>query len=597
VDIRDHTIYDTMLAQHILDNRGPFTLTDCTLKYTSMGRYDRELVEWKKHNEGACANGYGAIPEEILVPYSIGDVQAPWLIFKAQMPLLEAMNALAPRGNHPSLLESVIRMSSHLYELHYSGLQVDPIELDRLTKLFNDKKRELAATLETMAIKIGWEGFNPNSDQQKQKLLFGPVSEKGLGLVPVKSTGKRSKSWEWVMAQRDEIREKYNPSADSDTLSLLADQHPFVAMLLSYNRVNTICKSFLREDKTGGINGNVGEDGRVHAYFSLLTGTGRLRSRKPNVQNFPKSAEAELHKLFPGQKIPSIRTVFIAEPGCVLIEADYKQAELFTVAWLSQDGQMMSALTTPGEDLHTKTAVESFELTVTDANGVAVDKNQTLALAAQDLDAFEELEKTFIYTTPAGLRMTHKEFKGSIRVSAKAINFGILYGRGAAAIATQIKSETGLDVTEEEIQKGIDGWKRTYARAWAFMMECADQAIDQGYVENAWGRRRYFDRPENNGQEAASRREGSNHPIQGTVADTMIIACDEIIKARNAGGYKFKLVNQVHDALIYNVPEEEVEDAKKIIIDGMYGVGIPIPNSDPLHIGVDLDVYNKWCED
>ena len=623
LDIRPYTVYDTMLAEHLIDNRGPFNLTDMTLKYApDIGRYDRYLKEWiRNHPEVTVidGHGYGFIPEELLFPYGAGDVQAPWAIMKKQWPQLKEQghfNRLGSEQQYPCLFETVINLSRHLYELKRTGIQVDRDRLNELTTLFNERVTAMRIKLATMAAQRGFSDFNPNSTAQKQALLFGQPEvvdgeEKGgLGLPPLKSTGKRNKAWEWVMRQPPAVSSKYKPSTDGETLETLESRHPIVKALLNYNRINTVCKSFLREDETGGINGNIWPDGRIHSDFSQLTNTGRLRSARPNCQNFPKASEGYIREIFSdkreelvkagelGEKEeypPSIRTVFVPPPGHIIVECDYSQAELFVTAGISQDAVMMDLLTTPGKDMHDKTTIESFKPVVYMPDGSPYNEEYMLALAARSEDEFKAEQKKLIYVDPKGKRMSREEFKDTMRVSGKSINFGILYGRGAHAIANQINAETGLGVTSEEIQIGIDSWHLTYTNASAFFDAMHRQALEVGYVANIWGRRRWFGKAENRAQEGAIQREAANHPIQGTVGDTMSLAIDRIVNEKIVRGLRFKIINQVHDALLFEVPETEVEKSVEVIRWGMGEIELPMPGG-PLKLGVDIDYYTRWGE-
>jgi uracil-DNA glycosylase family 4 len=620
LDIRPYTVYDTMLAEHLIDNRGPFNLTDLTLKYApNMGRYDRYLKEWLSNHPEVTVNdghGYGYIPEEILFPYGAGDVQGPWHIMHKQIPQLQEQghfNQLGHKAQYPCLFETVMNLSRHLYELKRTGIQVDRQRLDELTKLFNDRVTAMRIKLGQLAAQRGFSDFNPNSTPQKQALLFGvPEADGlgGLGLPPLKSTGKRSKAWEWVVKQPPAVRAKYNPSTDGETLETLQERHPIVKALLNYNRINTVCKSFLREDETGGINGNIWPDGRIHSDFSQLTNTGRLRTSKPNCQNFPKASEGYIRDIFAdkrqelveagqlGEKEeypPSIRTVFVPPPGHIIIECDYSQAELFVTAGISQDAVMMDLLTTPGKDMHDKTTIESFKPVVYMPDGSPYNEEYMLALAARSEDEFKAEQKKLIYVDQKGKRMSREEFKDTMRVSGKSINFGILYGRGAHAIATQINAETGLGVTAEEIQIGIDGWHRTYSNASAFFSSMHKQALEVGYVANIWGRRRWFGKAENRAQEGAIQREAANHPIQGTVGDTMSLAIDRVANEKLLRGLRFKIINQVHDALLFEVPEDEIDKSVEVIRWGMGDIELPMPGG-PMKLGVDIDFYIRWGE-
>ena len=148
VDIRDYVKYDTMLVEHLISNIGQFSLEELTMKYTDMGRYDVKLIKWKRinKNKGLTNEGYGAIPDNILLPYAAGDTQATWKIFKAQMQYIRANRPalLEKRGlekQYPSLIQATVRMQQHLYEFELVGLPIDLVLIKKLTKIYNDKRR------------------------------------------------------------------------------------------------------------------------------------------------------------------------------------------------------------------------------------------------------------------------------------------------------------------------------------------------------------------------------------------------------------------------------------------------------------------------
>jgi uracil-DNA glycosylase family 4 len=601
LDIREHVVFDTMLVEHLISNIGNFSLEELTMKYTTMGRYDATLNNWKRLNEGMTKRGYGSIPDAILLPYAAGDTQATWKIFKAQMAYIQKNrpNLLKPRGEHkqyPSLVQSTISLQKHLYEFEIEGLPIDLELMKELTKIYNDKRRELNAQIKTLALDYEFEDFNPNSHVQVKELLF---SKKGLGLTPTHSTGKKSKAWEWVMKQREDIRKKYQPSSDSKALEILSKQHLFPRLLLNYSRISKMCTGFLREDEAGGLTGMVWPDGRIHPEFGQLTDTGRLSSRYPNAQNWSKLAEIKMWEIFGGKKNapPSIRTMIKAPPGCKIIEADFKQAELFVLAGLSGDEVMMGALTTPGKDLHDITTISSFNIKCVDAEGKEVDPSEDpaiLEMAKNDPEQHESYIDGMTYHLPSGKVLSRGEFKKGLRTAGKAVNFGISYGRGAAAIATQIEVETGVKLPEAIVQQGIDGWKNKFKVAWAFIEENQQKANNPGYVENPWGRRRYFQKKELRSEIAANEREAGNFPIQSTVADCMALAAEILAQKRMEFSLDFKMINQIHDAFIFIIPEAELETTCGIIEKSM-AVAIPLPHGGSLRLGVDIDVYDRWC--
>ena len=146
----------------------------------------------------------------------------------------------------------------------------------------------------------------------------------------------------------------------------------------------------------------------------------------------------------------------------------------------------------------------------------------------------------------------------------------------------------------QEVQDGIDAWKATYSTAWEYML--AQQLMVQapGYVTGCWGRRRYFHKVDDEYQMLKYEREAQNFAIQNTVADTMRIALAAVRAARDAGNYKFRICNQIHDALLLEVPEAEIQVAAGILRTCMGQIPIPMPDGSYLTLGVDLSAYSRW---
>lgn len=179
-------------------------------------------------------------------------------------------------------------------------------------------------------------------------------------------------------------------------------------------------------------------------------------------------------------------------------------------------------------------------------------------------------------------------------------NFGIPYGRGSLDISIQVKAETGTDTSIEELRAQIDtmmvAWKtNTYPAAWRYMQQCAACVETQGYVENPWGRRRIFQATTDGSKLAAMKREAQNFPIQATVSDTCIIALNMLQTYRDKHNLHYRIVNQVHDAIILEVPEQEVAQAKEACQATMGNIYIPI-TPEPLRLAIDIDVMTRWGE-
>lgn len=619
VDIRPRVVWDTMLAEYLLSETGPWDLGEVAVKYTNHGRYSLSLEMWTKAHKDQIVHGYGNVPSELLLPYSARDVDAPRQAFEAQWPLLEAEGFMKPRGvsgEYPSLWRTTMRTQELLYEVERSGLLVDPVRLGELITVYQAKRKELLGLVGQLAVAIGFHDFNPASTDDVRDLLF-----KYLQLAPVKTTG--GKAWtDEVGNQGMDDDTEYKASTDKTTLEILQDAHPVVKHLLQFRRVDQVCKTWLRdkadgEDESsrgGGLPAKIWPDGRLHAHFMQMSDTGRFRASKPNMQNWPKKAEGSMLEIFGGKEKdvsklpPGLRTIIVPAPGHVLIEGDFCQAELFVLAALSGDRNMWEALSTPGRDLHDLTAITAFKLKVLDPDGNEVPESVLIELAKANLaqggsesKAFKSYVKTLTYLDMKGKRMTRDEFKETIRVSAKNVNFGIPYGRGALDIARQVKAETGSKQTiqqlEIELSEIVRAWKEeTYPTAWAYMCQCGQSVYVPGFLVNPWGRKRRFHIHKGDDR-ADMERQAQNYPIQSTVADTAMIAMDRIERARGKLGLHFKIVNQIHDAVMLEVPEDEIEATKQMFHDTMGTIDIPVgPPFNVLRLGVDVTVYKRWGE-
>ena len=274
--------------------------------------------------------------------------------------------------------------------------------------------------------------------------------------------------------------------------------------------------------------------GRVHtSYHQAVAATGRLSSTDPNLQNIPIKSEE-------GRKI---RQAFIAPPGYKIVAADYSQIELRIMAHLSGDAGLLNAFN-EGLDVHRATAAEVF--------GVAPE------LVTNDL-----------------------------RRSAKAINFGLIYGMSSFGLAKQ------LGLGRSEAQSYIDLYFARYPGVKKYMDSIREQAREQGYVETLFGRRLYL--PEINSKNASLRqyaeRTAINAPMQGTAADIIkraMIATDRWLIETQANA---KMIMQVHDELVFEIAEEKLDDYKETIRNLM---GSAADLSVPLV--VDVGVGDNWDE-
>jgi DNA polymerase-1 len=322
------------------------------------------------------------------------------------------------------------------------------------------------------------------------------------------------------------------PSTDEETLEQLALDHPIARAILDYRGMAKL-KSTYTDKLPQMIDPRTG---RVHTSYSQATAvTGRLASSDPNLQNIPaRTAEGR-----------RIREAFVAPPGHVLVSADYSQIELRIMAHLSDDAGLLKAFA-EDRDIHTATAAEVFG---TPLDAVSADQ----------------------------------------RRMAKVINFGLIYGMSAFGLASQ------LNLERSAAQAYIDRYFARYPGVADYMQRTREAARSQGYVETVFGRRLYL--PEINAKNP-QRRQGAeraaiNAPMQGTAADLIKLAMIAVQNHLDLQGLQTKLIMQVHDELVLEVPEAERDEIcealpalmcgvaqLKVVLEAKLGVG---PNWERAH--------------
>jgi len=288
------------------------------------------------------------------------------------------------------------------------------------------------------------------------------------------------------------------PSTDEEVLEKLAEDYPLPAKLLEHRGLSKLKGTYT--DKLAQL--ALPRTGRVHTHYAQAVAvTGRLSSNDPNLQNIPvKTAEGR-----------RVREAFIAPPGCRIASADYSQIELRIMAHLSEDAALIRAFR-EGEDVHRATAAEVF--------GVA----------------------------PAEVTSEQRRY-------AKVINFGLIYGMSSFGLARNL----GID--NAAAKNYIQRYFERYPGVKQYMDETRLAAKSRGYVETVFGRRLYL--PEinspNGPRRGGAERQAINAPMQGTAADLIKLAMVKVQDTLDAQGRRTKMIMQVHDELVFEVPEDEVE--------------------------------------
>ena len=399
-------------------------------------------------------------------------------------------------------LELELPLTRVLADMEMCGIGLDVAELERQSAAIGEQLETIEATIHGHA----GEPFNINSPKQLGVVLF-----ETLGLPAKKKT-------------------KTGYSTNQAVLDTLMDAHPIVPLLLTWRQL-----SKLKNTYTDALPLLVhGRTGRIHTSFNqAVAATGRLSSTDPNLQNIPiRTAE--------GRKV---RRAFVADPGHVLMSADYSQVELRVMAHLASEEAMVAAFRAD-LDIHRQTAAEIFHVS---AEEVTVEQ----------------------------------------RAAAKTINFGILYGMGSTRLSAAI------GVTRKEAKAFISNYFERFPGVRGFVDQTLDSARESLEVRTLFGRRRPV--PEIDGSNpmlrAAAERIAVNSPVQGTAADLMkraMLLVDERLKRSTSSA---KILLQVHDELLLEVPEAEIEEVAELLRQGMADAGtLQVP------LKVDVGWGATWAE-
>lgn len=319
-------------------------------------------------------------------------------------------------------------------------------------------------------------------------------------------------------------------STSENELEKLRSKHPIIEKILEQRSLKKLLSTYI-EAFPQLINPKTG---KIHTSFNqTATATGRLSSSNPNLQNIPIRNE----------RGKEIRKVFIPDKGCTFLSADYSQIELRIMAHLSKDKNMIEAFN-KGQDIHAATASKIFKIPL-------------------------------------------EEVTPDMRRKAKTANFGIIYGITPYGLSQR------LGISRSDAKKLIEEYFTTFSGVKRYMDESIAKAREQGYVETIFGRKRFL--PDINSQNAVVRgyaeRNAINTPIQGSAADIIKVAMNKIYKRLSDGGYKSKMILQVHDELDFNVHMNELDEVKNIVVYEM-------ENAYPLVVPLKTDCNHgaNWLE-
>ncbi|MBR2743786.1 MAG: DNA polymerase I [Clostridia bacterium] len=452
---------------------------------------------------------------------------------KGQMNLFDAMGTPDAEQLSDDEKSKICMYAFIIGELHEKLMA--KIEEYNSTDLFNNIEMPLLEVLAEMQL----AGMHADKDELTQigaklKVHLDELTKDIYDLAGEEFNINSTKQLGVILFEKLQLpvkkKTKTGYSTDVDILEKLKKYHPIIEKILDYRSLMKLNSTYV-EGLLPYINEN---DDRIHSFFhQTITATGRISSTEPNLQNIPTRIDF-------GKQI---RKVFKAREGYVFIDADYSQIELRVLAHISQDENMMHAFLN-GEDIHKQAASKVLGIPI------------------------EEVTK-------------------EQRSSAKAVNFGIVYGISDFGLADQ------LGISRKEAKNYIDQYLEKYSGIDKFMKDIVEQAKKDGYVETLFHRRRLI--PELSSNNFMVRQFGArvamNTPIQGTAADIMKIAMVSMYKALQDSDYDAKIVLQIHDELMIECKKEDAENVEKLLKECMESA---IQMSVPLL--VEAEVADNWYE-
>jgi DNA polymerase-1 len=487
--------FDSMLASYLLDaTRGRHGLEDAALEY--LGYHSQKETDVLGRGRGVKMTAFSELPAEALLNYAAEHADLAGQLAKGLPPQLV-------QAGLDTVFENLeLPLVPVLVAIELAGIRID-------TKMLKQQSRHIETELKKCQQRIhelAGDPFNINSPKQLGEVLF----EK-LKLPTLKKTSKTRSA-----------------STAVEVLEELAATHELPRLILDWRGLQKLKSTYL-DALPLLVNA---ETGRIHTSFNqAITATGRLSSSDPNLQNIPIRTEI-------GRKI---RRAFVAEPGHVLISADYSQIELRVLAHLASEPALIDAFQN-GEDIHARTAARVFG-------------------SDSGLDPHE------------------------LRRRAKIVNFAILYGKTPFTLARDI------NVTMEAAKEFIDAYFEEFPKVRAFIESTLEHGRANGMVTTMLGRRRLMsDLNSRNGQiRSRAEREAVNMPIQGTAADILKRAMIDLHAAIPASGLRARMILTVHDELLFEVVREDADAAAVLVRERMeQAVKLVIP------LTVDVGIGDNW---
>lgn len=432
----------------------------------------------------------------------------------------------------PEAVTSACYMAYVAYKA--SGVLKERLEKEGMLKLYREMEMPLIYSLyhmEQAGVRVDKEQLKQYGEQLEGKIVT--LEQEVYELAGERFNINSPKQLGEILFERMQLphgkKTKTGYSTAADVLEKLAPDYPVVQKILEYRQLTKLNSTYAQ-----GLAGFIREDGRIHGKFNqTITATGRISSTEPNLQNIP--VRMELGR--------AIRKVFVPEDGYVFVDADYSQIELRILAHMSGDERLINAYR-DAQDIHAITASEVFHTPLAEV-------------------------------TPLQRR------------NAKAVNFGIVYGISAFGLSED------LSISRKEALEYINKYFETYPGVKTFLDDQVKIGKEQGYVTTMYGRKRPI--PElksgNFMQRSFGERVAMNSPIQGTAADIMKLAMIAVDRELREKHLRSRIVLQVHDELLVEAHQEEVEQVVQILTDKM-------KHAADLKVSLEVEAHegNNWLD-
>ncbi|GIM27664.1 DNA polymerase [Clostridium polyendosporum] len=435
-----------------------------------------------------------------------------------------------PKGNEEELN---IKLNFYLKDIY--RLLEKKIEEADMSTLFYEVElplTEVLSSMEELGFKVNKDMLDELSEKFKSEINktqseIYALSDEEFNINSPKQLGK-------ILFEKLDLpvvkKTKTGYSTNVEVLEKLQDKHPIISKIIYYRQITKLFSTYIE-----GLKSVIDKDGCIHSNFNqTVTTTGRLSSTEPNLQNIPIKYEM-------GREI---RKVFISrEMDNVILSADYSQIELRVLAHIAEDQNMIDAFK-HDLDIHTKTASEVFKVPLEDVTSL-------------------------------------------MRSRAKAVNFGIVYGISDFSLAQD------LNITKKEAKEYMDIYFERYPKIKEYMDKVIETAKNSGYVTTTLNRRRFIPEVTSSNKivKALGERLAMNAPIQGSAADIIKIAMVHVYNQLRTRKLKSKLILQVHDELILDVVQEELEEVKSMVKEQMENViNLQVP------LEVDVNIGKTWYE-